>query len=190
MKRILSVVLTLVLAAALTACGSATAQPQDVFQDYITALQQGDYQQANTYLTPDAGDLTQALEKAVAEDAIKAWLSRMQVQNVQQQVNGDQATLTYELVAPDLKVVITDVWNEMMELIRSPEFVAQLPQGDEAALAAKQQEIQEMTIQKLIERFADPEAPIATHSGTATLVKTDDGWKISAMDVAWDFQSQ
>jgi len=190
MKRILSVLLTLVLAAALAACGSTSAQPQDVFADYIAALQKGDYQQANTYLMPEAGDLTQALEQAVAEEAIKTWLSRMQVQNVTQQVNGDQATLTYQLVAPDLKVVITEVWNEMMELLRSPEFAEQLPQGDQEAMAAKQKEIEQMTIEKLVSRFADPEAPMSTQNGTATLVKTGEGWKISAMDVTWNFESQ
>jgi len=190
MKRILSVLLTLALAAVLTACGSASAQPQDVFNDYITALQQGNYEQANTYLMPDAGDLTKALEEAVAEEAIKTWLSRMQVQNLKQQVDGDQATLTFELVAPDLKVVITEVWNEMMEVIRSPEFTEQLPQGDEEAMAAKREEIQQMTIEKLVNRFADPEVPLATNTATATLVKTKDGWKISAMDVKWSFEAQ
>lgn len=185
MKRIVAVLLSLCLAFVMAGCGSKTDQPQPVFEAYMAALQDGDLDKASTYLTDDAGDLTKTLEGAPAKEAVEAWLGKMDVDNVTTEIDGDSATVSFDLTAPDLNVITKSVKQEMMELLRDADFVSSLPSNQDEAKG----EIQDLTVQKLVSAIEDSDAVTSTQSGTATLVKTDDGWRISKMNVEWQFQS-
>ncbi|HEY8345993.1 MAG TPA: hypothetical protein VIL07_01805 [Symbiobacteriaceae bacterium] len=166
-------------------CGSKSQpQPQPVFEQYIAAIQQGDFETAKTLVTADFADSMTPNMKDVAEPAVKAWLAKIQVSNIQTETKGNEATVTFDISAPDLGVIVRTVTLEMYQYALSPQF-----QKDKSPVEQKQQKLSEMTVEKLLAMIEDPEVAQSHQSGTATLVKEKDGWKISSINVEWKFNT-
>lgn len=200
MKRLFPTALALAAVLALAGCGAQTEpekaeppKPEAVFEAYMDAMQQGDLDKAQTYLTDDAQkglnlnlDALNTSEE-VAMPFLKAWLGEMTVSDIQAEEEDDEtATVTFDLTTPNIMEVITDVSEEIMS---EEGMMALYTQLTEEGVPDDQieQRVTEITIEKMAEAVQAPDVVMSTQSGDASLEKTEDGWKISRVWVDWNF---
>ena len=196
LKRIFPVVLALIAALCLAGCGpkaESGPKPEEVFDGYMAALKAFDFDKAKEYLAEDANpdlmlDLSNLGDKEQAIlPALKVWMGRMEISNVQTQDNGSTATITFDLAMPDLQAV----QKKAMAAVTSQETIMELVQKVQAeqftSVEEREQRFVELTIEttvnKLIEAMQDPDVEMSTQSGEADLVKTQAGWKLTELRV-------
>lgn len=200
MKRIFPVVLALIAALSLAGCGAkkeSGPKPEEVFDGYIAAVKAFDLAKAEEYLAEDASpdlmlDLSNLTEQEEAVlPALKVWLSQMEVSNVQPQVSGDIATITFDFAIPDMEAAAQKAQAAVATEETIMALVNQVQAEGLTSVEAQQKRLLELILEtmtnELIKAIEDPEVKMVTQSGDAELVKTKAGWKLTQMWVDLDF---
>lgn len=200
MKRIFPVVLALIASLSLAGCGpkaESGPKPEEVFDEYIAALQAFDFEKSKEYVADGVdGDLVLDLsslseEQEAVVPALKAWLGRMTVSNVQPQVDGDTATITFDISIPKLESVKAKAEAAVKSQETINALVKQIRSEGLTSAEAQQTRLRELlvetTVNKLVEAIQDPAVEMETDTGKAELIKVDKSWKVSSMSLDGDF---
>jgi len=183
MKRILAPLTILASLLVLAGC-SLGPKPDAVFQQYVAACQKGDFATADTLRTADTkGGISSGFNDA---DIEAAWFARVTVENYQTKIDGDQATVTFTVTAPDLGIIASTTMSNMMGTLFTTALATAF-ETDETKLAETDALVENMLKSNLIAAINDKDAVMATRDGTATLVKVDGSWKIASIEVPWNF---
>lgn len=101
MKRLVKVALILVAVVALGACGSKN-KPDAIAKDFLTALNQMDYDKAKTFGTEETGKMVDMMKAFMPTDAAKVEEAKAKAKNLvveitDTKIEGEKAICTYKI---------------------------------------------------------------------------------------------
>ena len=168
MKKVISLMLALVLALSLTACGGK-AGPEGVVGQFCKGLQELD-EEAIAQCFENGDDLELSdLEDVDSDDAV-----------TQKTVDGDTATVPVEFTYVNAGSLMTEILTEYI----SQAWSLALSGADDEKLAAAFEEVFD-------EKTTGADFPTLTATLTIPCVQTSDGWKISSSaDSSEDLSAQ
>lgn len=177
MKRVISLMLALVLALSLTACGGKSSGPEGVVGQFCKGLQNLDEKAiAQCFENGDDLDLSD-LEDVDSDDAtsqkimefMKSCAGQMKYQVGEATVDGDTATVPVEFTYVNAGTLMTEILTEYI----SEAWSLALSGADEEKLTAAFEEVFD-------EKTKGVDFPTLTATLTIPCVQTADGWKISS----------
>ena len=162
MKKVISLMLALVLALSLTACGGK-AGPEGVVGQFCKGLQELDEKAiAQCFDSDDA--VTQKIM-----DFMKSCAGQLKYQVGEAAVDGDTATVPVEFTYVNAGSLMTEILTEYI----SEAWSLALSGADDEKLAAAFEEVFD-------EKTTGADFPTLTATLTIPCVQTSDGWKISS----------
>lgn len=172
MKKAIALVLALVLALSLVACGGKEPGPEKVVGDFCSAMKQFDYDAMGACLASEE-DIQEEIENeedemtAMFMDRMKAWAGQMTYEVGTPEIDGDAANV-------EVKFQFTDA---------SPIFSAVLGEYFQQAIGlaisgASEEEMTQLFEKILTEQLDTASTTTAEDTVTFPCVKTEDGWKI------------
>ena len=176
MKKVISLMLALVLALSLTACGGKTG-PEGVVGQFCKGLQELDEKAiAQCFENGDDLELSE-LEDVDSDDAVaqkimdfmKSCAGRLKYQVGEATVDGDTATVPVEFTYVNAGSLMTEILTEYI----SQAWSLALSGADDEKLAAAFEEVFD-------EKTTGADFPTLTATLTIPCVQTSDGWKISS----------
>lgn len=176
MKKVISLMLALVLALSLTACGGKTG-PEGVVGQFCKGLQELDEKTiAQCFENGDDLELSE-LEDVDSDDAVaqkimdfmKSCAGRLKYQVGEATVDGDTATVPVEFTYVNAGTLMTEILTEYI----SQAWSLALSGADDEKLAAAFEEVFD-------EKTTGADFPTLTATLTIPCVQTSDGWKISS----------
>lgn len=176
MKKVISLMLALVLALSLTACGGK-AGPEGVVDQFCKGLQKLD-EKAIAQCFENGDDLELSdLEDVDSDDAVtqkimdfmKSCAGRLKYQVGEATVDGDTATVPVEFTYVNAGSLMTEILTEYI----SEAWSLALSGADDEKLAAAFEEVFD-------EKTTEADFPTLTATLTIPCVQTSDGWKISS----------
>lgn len=170
MKRFVAIILMLFLLPGLYGC-SVGESPKDVANNFLTALQQTDFEKASALVenAEMANEFQQAMD-AEEGKAAKAMLSKIAFELGKAEESEDKATVEAKITSLDVGRIVANLMKELMPMTFASVF------SDEPDTEEKTQEAVDQYIMNAIN---DPNAPKTTTEVKINLVKTKDGWKIA-----------
>ena len=176
MKKVISLMLALVLALSLTACGGK-AGPEGVVGQFCKGLQELD-EKAIAQCFENGDDLELSdLEDVDSDDAVaqkimdfmKSCAGQLKYQVGEATVDGDTATVPVEFTYVNAGSLMTEILTEYI----SQAWSLALSGADDEKLAAAFEEVFD-------EKTTGADFPTLTATLTIPCVQTSDGWKISS----------
>lgn len=184
MKRTLPVLLILVLAFV-----SGCSKPQPVFEQYVDAVQKGDFDAATALrVEKPEGGIGPTFNPDQGDDLKKVWFSKIKVENIETKIEGETASVTLRITAPDLGITTKQTMGDMMGAVMASAFSNAVEQ-DKSKSEKDMKELQEMALAKMIATIQKDDVITSTKNGTATLVKVNGDWKIFKLNVDWGWDS-
>ena len=177
MKKVISLMLALVLALSLTACGGKASGPEGVVSQFCKGLQELD-EKAIAQCFENGDDLELSdLEDVDSDDAVaqkimdfmKSCAGRLKYQVGEATVDGDTATVPVEFTYVNAGSLMKDILTEYI----SQAWSLALSGADDEKLAAAFEEVFD-------EKTTGADFPTLTATLTIPSVQTSDGWKISS----------
>lgn len=177
MKKVISLMLALVLALSLTACGGKSSGPEGVVGRFCKGLQELD-EEAIAQCFENGDDLEPSdLEDVDSDDAVaqkimdfmKSCAGRLKYQVGEATVDGDTATVPVEFTYVNAGSLMKDILTEYI----SQAWSLALSGADDEKLAAAFEEVFD-------EKTKGADFPTLTATLTIPCVQTSDGWKISS----------
>lgn len=177
MKKVISLMLALVLALSLTACGGKASGPEGVVGQFCKGLQELD-EKAIAQCFENGDDLELSdLEDVDSDDAVtqkimdfmKSCAGRLKYQVGEATVGGDTATVPVEFTYVNAGTLMTEILTEYI----SQAWSLALSGADDEKLAAAFEEVFD-------EKTTGADFPTLTATLTIPCVQTSDGWKISS----------
>lgn len=177
MKKVISLMLALVLALSLTACGGKASGPEGVVGQFCKGLQELD-EKAIAQCFENGDDLELSdLEDVDSDDAVtqkimdfmKSCAGRLKYQVGEATVDGDIATVPVEFTYVNAGSLMTEILTEYI----SQAWSLALSGADDEKLAAAFEEVFD-------EKTTGADFPTLTATLTIPCVQTSDGWKISS----------
>jgi len=187
MKRTVSFLMAAIGATALVGCGSSNAgpEPETVVQQYVAACQKSDRTTADTLWVENPEG---CVDIDFVDDKVEtAWLSQVTAESFQAEINGDKATVTFKVTAPDIDVISATVMGDNWETLFAMAAESSLAE-DEATMAESDQILYETVQALMVSALQADNAIMTTRDGTAILVKDGGTWKISEFNVPWNFE--
>lgn len=143
--------------------------PDIIVQNFFRSLQNGDIEQAASFLEKDDKELRELSTDPAGEKMAKLFLQQLTYETGSYHINGEEASISVKVTTPNmLKIAGSTVKNVISGLISGE-------MNDEAQAERKALENMEKSIK-------DPSTPKITTSQTIKLTKTEAGWKISTID--------
>ena len=162
MKKVISLMLALVLALSLTACGGKASGPEGVVGQFCRGLQELDEKAIAQCF--ENGDVAQKIM-----DFMKSCAGRLKYQVGEATVDGDTATVPVEFTYVNAGSLMTEILTEYI----SQAWSLALSGADDEKLAAAFEEVFD-------EKTSGADFPTLTATLTIPCVQTSDGWKISS----------
>ena len=180
MKKTVTKILAILLAAAmlfaLSACSKPEEKAEEAVNNLFTSLQKSDLQSADQYLSePFKGD---AESQNMAVEFLQPILEKMsyKVTGVGKFDSG-KVDVTVEITAPDMGVVVKDFLVELLSKSIS---------GLLSADGIKEDELKQEGMKILREILAKEDLEMKTTTVQLAVNKTDDGWKIDFENELFD----
>lgn len=174
MKRLcLTSLLILVL---LGFAGCSSTPPDKVVADYLDTIRQGDLKTAAEFLQSSETDMFAVPDMDENERIAKAILAKVTYTIGEQKVQGSNATVDVEIVAPDLLRITSQLMGEMLSLAFSMAFSGN----------TSQEQMNTMFLQTFENSINDPEAPMVASSVQIKLIRRGNSWAIVPDEVLGD----
>lgn len=149
-----------------TACSSAPS-PQDTVQKFFNALQQKNFEEAQSYINGEKSPITYDSEEQ--KEIIENFLDKINCEILSSEIKGDNATVKVKITAPDLLRIATKAISEMLPLAFATAF------SDDPS---SQEEMNKMLLQYFVNSLNDPNVPSVVTETTISLTKTENKWLI------------
>lgn len=190
MKRMISILLAAVMALSFTACGTKRESAQQVVEKAITAVQEMDWETAQSYWGADAFDTATDIasddsEDSATDEQLEKVLEPM-MRNLSYTVTGSEedekagtATVSVDITNIDMSLVMAElVKNAVADAMTYAFLPADQQPTDE--------ELDEKYMADLTELVTADDAETVTTSVDIPLTLVDDQWQISSSDEAAD----
>lgn len=170
MKRLWAIIVMTWMLPMLAGC-SIGQSPKEVANNFLTAVQKADFDQASTWV--ESKDTTSELQKAKDPDGeklAKVMLGKMTFELGKEEQNGDKATVEAKITSLDMGRIVAGAMKDIMAMAFATAF-SNDPEKDKKT--------QEIAKQYFMNAINDPNAPKTTTDVKINLVKTQDGWKVA-----------
>ena len=177
--KLLSKFSIVLLSVLLVGCGGA-ASPTDVVNDFMSAIQESDFEKAKTFVQSDSseefdfntlGEAEGTVDAKTAEYAEKMISSISKTYKfekpVEESVEGDTAKVKVKVTSLDFAMAMTSTMGEVMPMAFGLAF------SEDSEAAGKQ--IEEITESILIKNLTAEDAVLATRDVTLNLEKNEAG---------------
>lgn len=173
MRKKLVVLITAILSLSIMLVGCKSESPTDVVNSYFEQLKNGESEQASEFIEDaisqseeETSDQTKEETEEtdeIMEEALKLYLSKIDVKVLSEEIDGDNATVEVELNGPNFA-------NMMMEVIE--EALADAFSGEEVD--------DDYMSKSFLEKVKSSKNEVRT--GKVNLTKEDKEWKIKSDD--------
>lgn len=160
----------LLLCFVLAGCGAA--EPTDVVNNFMKAVQNDDWEKALTYIEPESWETNLSdlgnEDEEFTKKIFSAISKSVEYKSVEEKsIDGDNATVTMNVTSIDFSAVATSTMSEVMPIAFGLAF------SDDKAAADKQ--IKELTETTILKNLTAEDATLATRDVTINLKKSEDG---------------
>ncbi|HBV95844.1 MAG: hypothetical protein JL50_04290 [Peptococcaceae bacterium BICA1-7] len=171
MKKSRMLLLVVIVAAGLVLAGCGGPSPEVVVSEFTAALKAGDWEKAATYMeNQDKSAFQKDIKDEKGEKFARQILSKAAFELGKAEVSGNQAKVGVKVTAVDMVRVAAKTMSELMPIAIAAAFSEDGDQKDMEAMAE----------QYFMNSISDPQAPMTVTDTAINLVKTGDGWKVSA----------
>ncbi|WP_416829185.1 hypothetical protein [Ectobacillus polymachus] len=170
MKKLLALIMVVGLSIGVLA---GCSNPKDTVQEFLTAIQKGDYEKASTFVEKkdngyEFGKLNETTDgidgKAIFNAIAKSYKFEKPVEVSKK---NDTAEVKVKITSVDMSVVMTKTIGEIMPVAFASAFSQDKEQSDKA--------MQQMMASTFIKNLSDKDAAMATREVTLNLKKDKDG---------------
>lgn len=170
MKKLLALIMVVGLSIGVLA---GCSNPKDTVQDFLTAIQKGDFEKASTFVENkdngyEFGKLNETTDgidgKAIFSAIAKSYKFEKPVEVSKK---NDTAEVKVKITSVDMSVVMTKTIGEIMPVAFANAFSQDKEQSDKA--------MQQMMASTFIKNLSDKDAAMATREVTLNLKKDKDG---------------
>lgn len=171
MRKSLRLLLVVIVAAGLVMAGCGGPAPEVVVSEFTAALKAGDWEKAATYVeNKDKAAFQKDIKDEKGERFARLILSKAAFEVGKAEVSGSQAKVNVKVTAVDMVRVAAKTMSELIPMA----IVAAFSQDGD------QKDMEAMAEQYFVNSISDPQAPMTATDTAINLVKTRDGWKVSA----------
>lgn len=150
-------------------CGGGKS-PETVVKEFTTALQAGDWEKAAVCVeNENKAAFQKDIKDEEGEKIAKQILAQATFDVGSTTITGEQAVVNVKVTSLDMIRIAANMMSELMSLALASAF-SEDGQGN----------IDAMVEQCLQNSLSDPNAPKTTTDTTVNMIKSKDGWKISA----------
>ena len=170
MKKTLLVLFIAIMTTGLLVAGCGGKSPKAVVEEFTNAMQAGDWEKAAIYVeNKDKAAFQEDIEDEEDEKMAKQILAQVTFDVGSTTITGEKAVVDIKVTSLDMVRIVTGMISELMPLALTLAFSED-----------SQSKMDTMATQYLQNSLSDPEAPKITTDTVVNLIKSNDGWKISA----------
>lgn len=115
MKKLLSVILTVVMLLSLVACGEKIDPPDKVVGNALTAIKSSDFETAKKYFDTNPEETLDAAEDDQSDEIKTKLMQGLEYSIISTNVNGDTATVKANIKNINMATVISDYISQAFE---------------------------------------------------------------------------
>lgn len=171
MRKSRMILLVVIVAAGLVLAGCGGPSPEVVVNEFTAALKAGDWEKAATYVeNQDKTVFQKDIKDEKGEKFARLILSKAAFEIGKAEVSGNQAKVNVKVTAVDMVRVAAKTMSELIPMAIAAAF----------SQDGAQKDMEAMVEQYFMNSISDPQAPKTATDTAVNLVKTRDGWKVSA----------